>query len=83
MLAFEDVGVESEVWTGAAREGVVVVLGVEPRTEPAGVELGFFAIVWAWVRGVGEGEMESERRSVNGLWVLRSGGSGRHRSVLN
>lgn len=65
-------GVESDVWTGAAREGVLVVLGFEPRTEPAGVELDFFAMVRAWVRGLGEGEMELERRSVNGLWVSRS-----------
>jgi hypothetical protein len=82
LLALEGVGVESEVWTGAAREGVLAVLGVEPRTEPAGVELGFFAMAWAWVRGVDEGEMGPERRSVYGWWVSRSGGSELQRSVL-
>jgi hypothetical protein len=46
LLGFEGVGVVSEDGMGALlREGG---LGVEPRTEPDGVEVGFFAIVWVW-----------------------------------
>ena len=54
LLDFEGVGVESGVEDGgwAARAGVVViVLDVEPRTEPElADELGFFAMVGVRVR---------------------------------
>jgi len=54
LLDLEGVGVESGVDGGgwAARAGVVViVLGVEPRTEPElADELGFFAMVGVRVR---------------------------------
>ena len=47
-MTFEDgVVVDSDVvedWECAAREGVEVVLGVEPRTEPV-AEAGFLAML--------------------------------------
>lgn len=62
LLGFEGVGVDSE---GAVREGVLV-LGVELRTEPAGVEVGFLAMVEDLVseRRVRVGWMVGEERSM-------------------